>query len=207
MASTTHAMHFNFEPPSSIDCYQLPRCCLSIFFWVSPFLVGLGWVIPVAWRLLGLHSGFWWWNGQSTCWYRPARYVWVNLCFFCPSTLPCIIVCVNVPGRPVTWPNHCKFHLLITSISGSYSPTRPLILCTTVLLVTLCFQMIPGILWKQRISYAITRLSTLLLRVQASQPYSATEVTSDLINFTLVESVFDVTMILLFSALFPLRTS
>ena len=32
MASTTHAKHFDFEPPSSIDCYQLPRCCLSISF-------------------------------------------------------------------------------------------------------------------------------------------------------------------------------
>ena len=44
MASTTHAMHFDFEPPSSIDCYQLPRCCLSISFWVSLLLVFLLWV-------------------------------------------------------------------------------------------------------------------------------------------------------------------
>ena len=51
---------------------------------------------------------------------------------FCPSTLPCIIVCANVSGRQVTCPNYCNFRLLTTSISGSYSPVRPFSLCTTV---------------------------------------------------------------------------
>ena len=44
MASTTHTKHFHFEPLSSIDCYQLLRCCLSISFWVSLLLVFLLWV-------------------------------------------------------------------------------------------------------------------------------------------------------------------
>ena len=44
MASTTRAMHFDFEPLSSIDCCQLPRCCLSISFWVSLLLIFLLWV-------------------------------------------------------------------------------------------------------------------------------------------------------------------
>ena len=30
---------FDFELPSSIDCYQLPRCYLSISFWVSLSLI------------------------------------------------------------------------------------------------------------------------------------------------------------------------
>ena len=44
MASTSRAMHFHFEPLSAIDCHQLPRCCLSISFWVSRLLVFLLWV-------------------------------------------------------------------------------------------------------------------------------------------------------------------
>ena len=63
-----------------------------------------------------------------------------------------------------------------------------LFLCTTVLLVTLCFPVIPMIPWKQRISYAVTLFSISLLKVQVSQPYSAIEVTSDLVNFSLVDA-------------------
>ena len=65
---------------------------------------------------------------------------------------------------------------------------KPLILCTADVLVTHCFQVIPGILRKQCISYAITLSSILLLRFQVMQPYSAKEMTSDLINFTLVDA-------------------
>ena len=36
MASTTCAMHFDPGPFSSIDCQRLPRCHLSISFWVLP---------------------------------------------------------------------------------------------------------------------------------------------------------------------------
>ena len=119
--------------------------------------------------------------------------------FFCPSTSPCITVCTNIPSRRVTWPNHCNFRLLTTSSRGSYSPMRPLILCTTVSLLIFCFQVIPRSLRKQRISYTITLCSILLLRVQVRNgTYSAIEVTSDLINFTLV----GVEILLVFHSLF-----
>ena len=37
MDYTTHAMHFNLEPPSSIDCQQLPRCCLRLVLGLRPY--------------------------------------------------------------------------------------------------------------------------------------------------------------------------
>ena len=39
MASTTCAMHFDPGPFSSIDCQRLPRCHLSISFWVFLLVV------------------------------------------------------------------------------------------------------------------------------------------------------------------------
>ena len=51
MASTTHAMHFDFGPLLSIDCYQHPQCCLSTFLCVSPLLVFLLWmsILILSW--------------------------------------------------------------------------------------------------------------------------------------------------------------
>ena len=46
MASTTHAMHFDLEPLSSVDCYQFPQCCLSISVWVFLLRVFLLRVLP-----------------------------------------------------------------------------------------------------------------------------------------------------------------
>ena len=40
----SHPMYFDLESRSSIDCYHLSRCCLSISFWVSLLLVFLLWV-------------------------------------------------------------------------------------------------------------------------------------------------------------------
>ena len=123
-----------------------------------------------------LLSGCWWWNGQSSYWYRPARYVWVD---FYLSAFLRFHTSLYVPMFLVVWSRDrtiCNFRLLITSSSGLYFPMRTLTLCTTVLLATLCFQVIPRILRKQGISYAIT------LWIQVSQPYSAIEVTSDLIS-------------------------
>ena len=44
MASTTRAMHFDPGPFSSIDCQRLPRCHLSISFWVFLLVVFHLWV-------------------------------------------------------------------------------------------------------------------------------------------------------------------
>ena len=50
MASTTCAMHFDPGPFSSIDCQRLPRCHLSISFWVFLLVVFHLWVSTKFWE-------------------------------------------------------------------------------------------------------------------------------------------------------------
>ena len=57
-ASKTPAMHFDLQPLSSIDCYQLPGWCLSISFWITLLLVFLLWVfiLILSWPTCVAHS-------------------------------------------------------------------------------------------------------------------------------------------------------
>ena len=59
MASTTCAMHFDPGPFSSIDCQRLPRCHLSISFWVFLLVVFHLWVSTLMLFSPTWCSSFW----------------------------------------------------------------------------------------------------------------------------------------------------
>ena len=59
MASTTRAMHFDPGPFSSIDCQRLPRCHLSISFWVFLLVVFHLWVSTLMLFSPTWCSSFW----------------------------------------------------------------------------------------------------------------------------------------------------
>ena len=59
IASTTCAMHFDPGPFSSIDCQRLPRCHLSISFWVFLLVVFHLWVSTLMLFSPTWCSSFW----------------------------------------------------------------------------------------------------------------------------------------------------
>ena len=68
MASTTCAMHFDPGPFSSIDCQRLPRCHLSISFWVFLLVVFHLWVSTLMLFSPTWCSSFWLNRGHQLIW-------------------------------------------------------------------------------------------------------------------------------------------